>query len=89
MNGDMGEARLAVAEEEEAAFEAKVKGMGRIGRIAEEFQSRRIEWNQFCDYVRTECAGALDLPPTEASKLKLEALVRMAKKVEDAQEGRL
>ena len=65
------------------------KGVGRIGKLEQEFESRRIEWNEFCDYLREECAGKLNLPPGEASKLKLNHLLKMAKRVEDAEEGRI
>lgn len=65
------------------------RGLGRIGKLAEEFDSRRLEWDEFCDHLRKECAECLGLSPGEAAKLKLQALLRMAKRVEDAEEGRL
>lgn len=62
--------------------------MNEIGELEKEYESRRIEWNEFCDHLRAECAKKLNLPERESSKLTLQALVKMAKRVEDAEEGR-
>lgn len=74
---------------EEGIYHADQKEVGKISKLFGEYESRRIEWNEFCNHLRKECADSLDLDESEAGKLKLHALLRMAKRVEDAQEGRI
>jgi hypothetical protein len=61
-----------------------VRTTGRMTKLHDEWQAKRVEWNEFCDYIRTECTAYLDMDPAEAGKLKLDVVVRLAMKMESA-----